>query len=79
MAKENDLRVWWIPQVPLKKGETSFRVLVKDMDEAKKVYDVLAEYDQYQFDHKIKPDYSNVGGYEIFLDGEWQDYEMEEE
>lgn len=31
----------------------------------------LARYDQFQFCEHIKPDYANVGGLEVFEDGEW--------
>lgn len=65
-----DLRVWWIPQVP---GEP-FRVPVESVQQAVFLLNVLARYDQFQLEHRIKPDYSNVGGLECFSqdgDGEW--------
>jgi hypothetical protein len=62
--KNGDLRVWWIPQVPMK----SFTVDVKDIYEAKKILNVLADYDVFQFENKIKPDYSNAGGLMIWDD-----------
>lgn len=63
----NKLRVWWIPQVP---GERFF-VDVASVAEAKKMLNVLARYDAFQLEHNIKPDYSNVGGLEELVDGEW--------
>lgn len=60
--KQGDLRVWWIPQIP---GE-SFLVPVASVAEAKKVMDVLAQYDLFQLAQNIKPDYSNAGGLECF-------------
>lgn len=60
--KQGELRVWWIPQVP---GEP-FHVPVANVAEAKKVMRLLAEYDAFQFAHRIKPDYCNVGGLECF-------------
>lgn len=36
--------------------------------------DVLAEYDLFQFENKVKPDYSNMGGLLMFEDGEWVDW-----
>ena len=36
--------------------------------------DVLADYDKFQFENNIKPDYSNAGGLEIFENGEWPDW-----
>lgn len=57
---EGDLSVWWIPQIGAK-GE-AFRVSVSSVEEAGKTLDILAAYDGYQFDHRIKGDYSNTGG-----------------
>lgn len=65
-----DLRVWWIPQVPMK----PFRVPVATIGEAKLILKTLANYDIFQFENRIKPDYSNAGGLECFSqddDGEW--------
>ena len=65
--KEGDLRVWWIPQVPVK----LFNFSVKNVKEA-----ILLLNDLFQLENNIKPDYSNTGGLEIFKDGnceEWED------
>ena len=59
---EGDLRVWWIPQVP---GE-SFIVYVDTIDEGRKVCEILAEYDLFQFNKNVKPDYSNAGGVQVY-------------
>jgi Superinfection exclusion gene product 17 len=56
------LKVWWIPQIP---GEP-FNWYVETFPEAKTLLDALAQYDIFQLNHKIKPDYSNVGGLMIF-------------
>jgi hypothetical protein len=72
-AKQGDLRVWWIPQIPGK----SFHVAVESPAEAKKLLDVLANYDVFQFDNHIKPDFCNAGGLQCFSqdgDGEWCDW-----
>jgi len=61
------LRVWWIPQVPMK----AFRVDVKTIDEAKLLLKTLAQYDLFQYENNIKPDYCNTGGLETFEDGDW--------
>jgi hypothetical protein len=42
--------------------------------EAVKIMDVLGEYDTFQYENNIKPDYSNVGGLEIYEDGEWVEW-----
>ena len=69
--KKGDLQVWHIPQVPMK----AYRVDVKDLQEARKILDVLARYDLFQFENKIKPDYSNAAGLEVFDGKEWSEWE----
>ena len=70
------LRVWWIPQIPM---NNSFYVEVKSPEEAKKIMDVLAKYDEFQFNNKIKPDYSNASGLqELQEDGEWDEWYSED-
>lgn len=56
------LRIWWIPQVPMK----PFYANVDSVEEAAKLLRVLAEYDKFQFENKVKPDYSNAGGLQVF-------------
>ena len=72
---EGKMRVWWMPQVPM---NNKFEVEVSDEKEAAKIISVLADYDAFQFENKIKPDYSNMGGVEVFQDGEWMDWYNEE-
>jgi hypothetical protein len=69
--KEYDLRVWHIPQIPM----DPFHVPVNSIEEARKVLDVLANYDLFQFENNIKPDYCNVNGLEVFENGEWLEWE----
>ena len=69
-----DLRVWWIPQIPGK----PFHVNVSSTQEAVFLMNVLADYDLFQYENHIKPDYSNVGGLEVFEDGEWFDWSDED-
>lgn len=68
----NKLRVWWIPQV----GAISepFYIPVQSVEEGKRVMDMLAAYDAYQLQNRVKPDYSNVGGLQIY-NPEIADYE----
>ena len=68
--KMQQLKVWWIPQVPGK----SFEVPVSTVAEGVKILNVLAAYDSFQFENKIKPDYCNVGGLSMLEDGEWCDW-----
>ena len=72
--KEGSLRVWWIPQVPGK----PFQIPVASVMEARKIMVVLADYDIFQFKNKIKPDYSNAGGLELFEKGEWSEWHCPE-
>jgi hypothetical protein len=74
-------QVWWIPQVPMK----AFEVEVASVAEGVKLLDVLADYDLFQFENKVKPDYSNAGGLCRWCDncdGEgtpgWEDWYDEE-
>ena len=68
----HDLRVWWIPQIPGKE----FHVYVESVKEAKKVLNILARYDAFQFENKIKGDYCNTGGLTEFSEEEndWVDW-----
>lgn len=68
--KEGDLRLWWIPQVPMK----PFHVYVSSVEQAMLLFDTLAQYDLFQLDNNIKPDYSNAGGLEVWENGEWCDW-----
>lgn len=73
--KQGDLRVWWIPQIP---GE-QFHVDVASLAEAKKMLDVLAQYDIFQFENNIKPDYCNAGGLECYRQpGTWEEGDSED-
>jgi hypothetical protein len=60
--KDGQLQVWWIPQVPMK----MFTVNVYNLQEAKLLVNVLANYDLFQFENNIKPDYCNVGGLRVW-------------
>jgi len=52
------LKVWWIPQVPMK----PFEVDIFSVLEGVKIMQVLADYDRFQFENNVKPDYCNSGG-----------------
>ena len=60
--KTCDLQVYWIPQIPMK----AFTVDVDSPAEAKKLLSILSDYDQFQLDNNVKPDYSNTGGLNVF-------------
>ena len=65
------LRVWWIPQVPMK----SFQVNVANIEEAKLLLKTLADYDIFQFENHIKPDYCNSGGLSVWDGNEWAEWD----
>jgi hypothetical protein len=74
--KIGDLQVWWIPQIPM----NAFTVDVPTVEEGGRLLRVLADYDLFQFENRIKPDYSNIGGLRQWCkdDGEgkpgWEDW-----
>ncbi len=78
MPQHGDLRIWHIPQIPGK----PFLVNVDSPLEGKLILNCLAEYDLFQFENNIKPDYCNAGGLSVFdanddhdgPDGSWYDW-----
>lgn len=68
------LRVWWIPQVPM----GPFYVDVINIREAKLLLKALADYDIFQFKNNVKPDYSNTGGLEVWDGLEWAEWHDED-
>lgn len=71
------LRVWHIPQVPGR----PFYVYTDNLREAKKICDILAAYDLFQLENRIKPDFSNTNGVQMWSEEEkeWFDWDMETE
>jgi hypothetical protein len=72
--EDGDLRVWWIPQIPGK----AFEWPVADLAQAASLLDALAAYDDFQFAHRIKGDYANMGGLNVYRNGDWEDWETDE-
>ena len=74
-----ELRVWWIPQVPME----AFLYPVPTIEAGKVLLDALAEYDAFQFQHRVKPDYCNTGGiawkHPEHTGGEWYDFDPDDE
>lgn len=60
--KVGDLRVWHVPQVPC----DAFYVSVASPIEAKLVMLTLAQYDLFQLEKSIKPDFCNAQGLEVY-------------
>lgn len=73
---ETKLRVWHIPQIPCR----PFYVPVSTPEEAIKILDVLANYDLFQLENNIKPDYSNAQGLEEWIEAEqdWLEWNSED-
>lgn len=67
------LRVWHIPQVPMK----AFTVDVLSVEEGVRLMGILADYDAFQYDNNIKPDYCNANGLQMF-DESLTDKDLEE-
>ena len=65
-----------MPQVPCK----AFYVEVSNIEEAALLLNTLANYDLFQLENNIKPDYSNMNGVEIFDEDtqEWEDWYIED-
>lgn len=72
------LRVWHIPQVPGK----AFKVEVDSVRDGVRLMDALADYDAFQYDNNIKPDYCNVNGLQIWdetlTDQDLEDMELDD-
>lgn len=73
---QEKLQVWWMPQVPGK----AFTVPVDSVAGGVKISKALADYDLFQFENNIKPDYCNAGGIQMWdeSDQEWVDWYDEE-
>lgn len=70
------LKVWHIPQVPMK----AFHVDVERPEEAIKVLNILAQYDLFQYENRVKPDYTSAQGLIEFdeQEKEWFEWYSEE-
>ena len=73
IIEKRKLRVWWIPQVPM----NPFYVDVKTLEEADLLLTTLAEYDKFQYENRVKPDYSNAGGLQVWDDNLEEDEDGE--
>lgn len=69
-------RVWWVPQIPGK----PFVVDVESVEMGRWLENVLAEYDLFQYENRIKPDYCNQGGTLVRdSDGYWVDVDDDDD
>lgn len=76
---EGSLRVWHIPQVPGKPFYVPIdRAQPLPITRAMEILKILAQYDLFQYENKIKPDYANAQGLEVYEDGEWMEWNNED-
>lgn len=68
------LRVAHYPQVPC----APFTIPVTSIEDAQRVINLLADYDQFQYQERIKGDYSNTSFVQQFEDGQWVDWADDE-
>lgn len=71
--QNGELRVWWIPQIP----GIPFHAKVPSISAAALLIKTFAQYDQFQLDMGIKPDYANSGGLEVFDGEEWVSWDCD--
>lgn len=72
-----ELRVCHIPQLG---HDATFYVPATSIEEAAKAIEMLAAYDAFQLQNKIKPDYSSTSWVEVKgPDGEWTNWEYEDD
>lgn len=68
-------RAWYIPQVPM----AAFDYEAPTKEEATRILDAITKFSIFEYENRIKPDYSDVGGVQELVDGEWIDVEEEDE
>lgn len=56
----------------------AFNVPVRNIREAMLLLTALGNYDIFQFENNIKPDYCNAGGLNVWEDGEWCEWSDDE-
>ena len=61
------LRIAYIPQVPMQ----PFTFEVASVEEAARIADALVKFSAFEYEHRVKPDYSDALDLEAFMDGEW--------
>lgn len=62
-----EYRIWWIPQIGM---DQIFYYSVASVGDGHNALNMLANYDIFQFENNVKPDYSNMGGLEgLYPDG----------
>lgn len=80
---EGDLRVWYIPQVPMRPYIVDIprRERASDkayLEGAAFVLDAIVGLSIFELENRVKPDYCDATGIERFEDGEWCEVEEED-
>lgn len=71
-------RVYYIPQVPMK----AFTVEVTGLDAAQLLLDTIIKFSIFEFENKVKPDYSDACGIERWEEDSetgWDWFELDED
>lgn len=84
---EIKMRLWWIPQVPMKPfyveiedpdpagaSTTRRRRIGAMVRHAARLHVTLANYDRFQYENRVKGDYTNAGGLEIAKGKQWEEW-----
>lgn len=69
------MRIWHIPQIGAE--VPTFYVGVETLKEASKLLNVIWDYDNFQHENKIKPDFCNASGLQVYDGKEWEEWEGE--
>lgn len=86
---EGDLRINYIPQIPGKPFQAIFPVdtetdfpddveFARRLGRAAQTLDAIINFSTFEYDNRIKPDYSDMLAIERFQDGDWEDIDEEE-
>lgn len=67
-------RAWYVPQMPM----AAFEFPTATRAEATLVLDAITKFSMFEFENRVKPDYSDAGGVQEFVDGEWMDVEEDD-
>ncbi len=73
-----DLRIWYVPQAPM----DSYTQPVDSIEEGFKILDAIYQVALFEFENRLKPDYSNAGGvsrYETNGEGGFDWYDVDED
>jgi hypothetical protein len=80
IPSEGDIRVWYIPQVPMSAYEVD--VPSRKLSEAVRIQDAIIGLSIFEYKNRVKPDYADAAGivrYESDGEGGFEWYELDEE